>query len=427
MDVIVRFRRAPGAAEQIARHGPRGRRAPAASAVVPLDVRAPSRDAVVAGLAEHADRRVRGHRRARLRRAWTSRAQAAGRAAGRACPRARSRARASRSRVVDSGVAQHPEHPDAGGRRRLRRRPLRAPSSPPPENSVDPNGHGTHVAGIMVGNGSHSHGRPAARASPREASLVSVRVLDGDGQRPDLGRAGRRCSGSWTTRTQYGIRVVNLSLGHPVYEPADADPLVQAVDALWDAGIVVVCSAGNTGRDGHGTISSPCNSRKVITVGALNDRNTAGHLGRHRRHLLVARAHARSTSWPSPTSLAPGNRIVSTARRRARTLDLAVPRAPRRRRPGAALACRSTSRCPGTSMAAPMVAGTAALMLEQDPSLNPGTVKARLMLSARKAARGRPVRHRRRAASTSSAALRATGDGRRRAVAARHPGHARPA
>src|SRR4029453_9565895 len=141
--------------------------------------------------------------------------------------------------------------------------------------SVDPHGHGTHVAGILVGNGTHSADGKLVGIAP-EASLVSVRVLNAAGQ----GTSSSLLAGlQWVLehKDQYGIRVLNLSLGHPVYEPPDVDPLVEAVDELWDAGVVVVCSAGHDGRLAPGTISSPCNSRKVITVGALNDRRTGGY------------------------------------------------------------------------------------------------------------------------------------------------------
>ena len=171
--------------------------------------------------------------------------------------------------VVDSGVALHPDIQTLTAVVDVVGHPT--PHAAPPEDSVDPNGHGTHVAGIMVGNGSHSGGRMAGIAP--EASLVSVRVLDtiGRGMTSDV-LAGLQ----WVLdhKTEYGIRVVNLSLGHPIFEPAAVDPLVEAVDSLWDAGIVVVCSAGNRGRSGHVTITSPCNSRKVITVGATNDSHT---------------------------------------------------------------------------------------------------------------------------------------------------------
>src|SRR5438552_3344923 len=100
-----------------------------------------------------------------------------------------------------------------------------------PLNSIDPNGHGTHVAGILVGTGSHSPDGRLAGIAP-QASLVSVRVLDDQGH----GTSSDVLAGlQWVLdhKDQYGIRVLNLSLGHPIYEPAATDPLVQAVDALW--------------------------------------------------------------------------------------------------------------------------------------------------------------------------------------------------
>jgi serine protease AprX len=252
-------------------------------------------------------------------------------------------------------------------------------------SSVDPHGHGTHVAGIMVGDGTHSANGSLVGIAP-QASLVSVRVLNEAGQ----GTSSSLLAGlQWVLdhKDQYGIRVLNLSLGHPIYEPPDVDPLVQAVEELWDAGIVVVCSAGNDGRLGHGTISSPCNSRKVITVGALNDRKTDD-----RSDDTVAtyssRGPTRFDLVSKPDLLAPGNKIWST-RSPGSTLDVPLP--------GSRIAADPNQpwrldyfELSGTSMAAPMVSGAAALLLEQDPTLNPATVKARLMLSARKAAVGDP-------------------------------------
>jgi serine protease AprX len=283
---------------------------------------------------------------------------------------------------VDSGVAQHPEIQTIVAAVDLvgAYDPTFAPAG-----SIDPNGHGTHVAGIMVGNGSHSDDGRLAGVAP-EASLVSLRVLD------DTGRGSTStmlAALQWVLehKDQYGIRVLNLSLGHPIYEPMDVDPLVQAVDELWDAGVVVVCAAGNSGRDGHGTVTSPCNSRKVITVGALNDRRTPD-LTDDTVTTYSSRGPTRLDLVAKPDLIAPGNRIIST-RSAGSYLDQEFP--------GNRVAGDSSQpgvfehfELSGTSMAAPFVSGAAALMLEQDPSLNPGTVKARLMLTARKAAEGDP-------------------------------------
>jgi serine protease AprX len=297
--------------------------------------------------------------------------------------------------IVDSGVAAHPELPALAASVDFVSVPsavlplgLASPDGlvpNPAPASIDPNGHGTHVAGIMVGNGNHSPDGRFAGVAP-EASLVSVRVLDdvGRGMTSDV-LAGLQ----WVLdhKDQYGIRVLNLSLGHPIFEPADTDPLVQAVDALWDAGIVVVCSAGNDGRSGFGTVTSPCNSRKVITVGALNDKGTTDTTDD-----TIATYSSRGPTVidlvAKPDLVAPGNRIVS-ALAPGSYMDSLFPD---RRVAADPLQPTVQEFCEmsGTSMAAPMVAGTAALMLEQDPSLTNATIKARLMLSARKTGIGHP-------------------------------------
>lgn len=299
--------------------------------------------------------------------------------------------------VVDSGVAAHPEigtliasadfvgtqgqlgMGEPGGFQMLPGDLIAAPQS------IDPNGHGTHVAGIVVGNGTHSGGRYAGVAP--QASLVSVRVLDGEGR----GQTSDVIAGlEWVVANKdaLGIRVLNLSLGHAIHEPAAQDPLVQAVEAVWNAGIVVVCSAGNAGRNGDGTVTSPCNSPKVITVGAVNDRNTADTTD-DGVTTYSSRGPSRFDLLAKPDLLAPGNRIVSL-RAAGSKLDVDFPG--RRveadpEQPGLIEHYEMS----GTSMAAPMVAGAAALLLQQEPWLTPATVKARLMLSARKPATGNPL------------------------------------
>src|SRR5207237_6994351 len=79
------------------------------------------------------------------------------------------------------------------------------------------------------------------------------------------------------------IRIMNLSMGHPVLEPAATDPLVRAVEKAVAAGIIVVTSAGNCGTDaagaeGYAGITSPGNSPAAITVGAINMNETVTRL-----------------------------------------------------------------------------------------------------------------------------------------------------
>ena len=385
MNVIVRFRRSPGAAEKMLVQGLGGG--------VRKQMRASSRwmsvslpASVVARLSEHSivdyvasDEPVA---------ASLDIARQAANEAPVEVPESAFKGAGVTIAVVDSGVAQHPDIQTMMAAVDFVGTPPLQGGVPPmaPENSIDPNGHGTHVAGILVGTGSHSPDGRMAGVAP-QASLISVRVLDGTGR----GLTSDVLAGlQWIldNKTQYGIRVVNLSLGHPVFEPASVDPLVQAVDALWDAGVVVVCSAGNNGRDGYVTISSPCNSRKVITVGAINDHRTAD----------VADDTTTTYSSHGPTAIdlvakpdlvASGNRIVSL-RSPGSYQDLLFPDRRVVADPAEPLVAEYFEMS-GSSMASPIVAGTAALMLEQDPSLNPGTIKARLMMSARKPAVGDPL------------------------------------
>src|SRR5262249_22460536 len=146
-------------------------------------------------------------------------------------------------------------------------------------------GHGSHVAGIIAGNGSQSSASGTRSYTThhfygiaRNANLVSLRVLDelGNGNVSDVVAA---IQWAVNNRVQYNIRVMNLSLGHAPGESYMTDPLCQACEAAWKRGIVVVCAAGNDGRknaiqglaqdnEGYGTaygsINSPGNDPYVI-------------------------------------------------------------------------------------------------------------------------------------------------------------------
>jgi len=298
--------------------------------------------------------------------------------------------------VLDSGIAAHP---DLAGRIAASVDMLAGGASVPPGDAY---GHGTHVAGIVAGSGASSGGR--YRGIAPAARLVSVRVLDASG----AGRTSDVIAGlQWVrqNRAAYGIRVAVLSLGHPVQEPSAVDPLVSAVEALEGAGVVVVCSAGNYGRNGNFTVTSPGTAPSAVTVGALTDWNTYTN-----GDDLVASYSSRGPTLfdhlAKPDLLAPGNRVVSL-RAPGSTLDTQHPElrmdegAGGQQEPVAVGRTAETGvmtrgeahyaapvdyfELSGTSMAAPMVAGAAALMLEARPSLTSDSVKARLMKSAGKA------------------------------------------
>ncbi len=147
----------------------------------------------------------------------------------------------------------------------------------------DQYGHGTHVAGLIAGNGALSKGGQFTRTftgvAPK-AYLLNLRVLDKTGQGTDSAVI-EAIEAAISLQKKYNIRVINLSLGRPIWESYQLDPLCQAAEAAWKAGIVVVVSTGNQGRneslnaEGYGTIEAPGNDSYVITVGAINTKHTA--------------------------------------------------------------------------------------------------------------------------------------------------------
>jgi serine protease AprX len=181
-------------------------------------------------------------------------------------------------------------------------------------------------------------------------------------------------------KSTFGVRIINLSLGRPVFESSEQDPLCRAVEAAWKAGIVVVASAGNAGRDdggrtqGYGTITSPGNDPYVITVGAMKTMGTYG-----REDDQVASYSSKGPTAVDhivkPDIVAPGNRVVSDRGEAGDYLYTTYPQN---------IVSRNYFVLSGTSMAAPVVSGAAALLLEQNGDLTPDQVKARLMKTASK-------------------------------------------
>jgi len=254
-------------------------------------------------------------------------------------------------------------------------------------------GHGTHVSGIIGGNGKDSTCPTCGvtiRGIAPNVSLINLRALDNRGAGSDS-TVIAAIQAAIQLKDTYNIRVLNLSLGRPVYESYTQDPLCQAVEQAWQAGIVVVVSAGNDGRDnsagtsGYGTIEAPGNDPYVITVGAMNSKGTPD------------RADDVMTSYSSkgptaidhivkPDLVAPGNRVVSLQEPGALELQFPGNRVPYGYySSGPSLMASSAYYVlSGTSMATAVVSGAAALILQQDPTLTPDQVKARLMKTAYK-------------------------------------------
>ena len=246
---------------------------------------------------------------------------------------------------------------------------------------TDAFGHGTHVAGIIAGNPAPADGVApdyAGGIAPG-AHLVNVRVLGADGS----GFTSDVIDGiEWVVanRVRYNIRIINLSLGHPVMEACATDPLCEAVNQAVQAGIVVVVAAGNAGKtsDGRailGGISSPANSPYAITVGALNTWGTV-----NRSDDTVATFSSRGPSAydlaVKPDIAAPGTRILSLQADGA-FLPAMYPSIH-----VAGSGNNAYMYLSGTSMAAPMVSGGVALLLQGSPNLSPAQVKFALQNGA---------------------------------------------
>ena len=242
--------------------------------------------------------------------------------------------------LLDSGVYPHEDL----GNRIVYFRDFIANRTEP----YDDYGHGTHIAGILSGNGALSGGKYAGIAP--ESELVVLKVLDenGNGTTETALKALR-----WIkeNHNRYRIRLLNFSIAYlPGVNKRDQRRLLNAVEELWELGIAVVTPSGNLGPSGH-TVSVPGISRKVITVGASDDRDHTrgrrGYSGRGPTDCCIVK----------PEILAPGTGIVSLSNTGGYV---------------------SKS---GTSMAAPVVCGALALALEYDPLLSPLLLKLQLFES----------------------------------------------
>src|SRR5215471_6793129 len=258
-------------------------------------------------------------------------------------------------------------------------------------------GHGTHVAGIIAGNGtSSSCGNCSTTYSgiAPNATIINLRVLDTNGSATDS-TVIAAIQQAIALKNQYNIRVINLSLGRGVFESYTLDPLDQAVEQAWNAGIVVVVAAGNYGRDnsnnnnGYGTITAPGNDPYVITVGAMRDMGTYS-IADDVIATYSSKGPTMDNQVVKPDLVAPGNLIVADL---ASTSDTMYSQYPNNLVPVSTYVSSNTSnisstyyQLSGTSMAAPVVSGTAALLIQQNPSMTPDQVKARLMLTANKTA-----------------------------------------
>ncbi|MCL2576308.1 MAG: S8 family serine peptidase [Defluviitaleaceae bacterium] len=193
------------------------------------------------------------------------------------------------------------------------------------------------------------------------ANIVSVKVLDEAGR----GTSGDALAGiQWIidNAAKYNIRVANLSIG--TADTGSSDLLVQAVEAAWDMGIVMVVAAGNNGPNSS-TITSPGTSKKVITVGAMDDENCEDAAGQPMRHF--SGRGPTSECIVKPDILAAGCNVVAAL---TNSREISAQRLRGLKRVGEHYVKMS-----GTSMASPAVAGAISLLLARRPNMTPNEVK----------------------------------------------------
>ncbi|NLJ58511.1 MAG: S8 family peptidase [Tissierellia bacterium] len=248
--------------------------------------------------------------------------------------------------IIDTGIAPHgdliyPTNRIVGFKDFVNNKP----------KYYDDNGHGTHCAGILAGSGYASKGK--YRGIAPEANILAIKVLDenGNGNTSDI-----LSTVQWIIENKevYKTRIVNFSLGAIAQYRERRDPLVKAANKAIESGLIVIAAVGNSGPM-RNTILSPATGRYVISVGALDDRNSTSVYDE-----TIADFSSRGPTLDrirKPDLIAPGVDIVSLSNKNL----------------------TGYTNLSGTSMSAPMVSGAAALLLNENPNYNHFDIKKKLL------------------------------------------------
>ena len=274
--------------------------------------------------------------------------------------------------IMDSGLWEHDQLAlDTHGKPRIIGR-YDAITDIAGKETFDESGHGTHMASVATNSGAVTHNGEATgtfKGIAPDATLVIVKALDvrGQGDFLDLVRGVQ-----WVVdnREKYDIKVLNLSIAARPRWPYWQDPLNQAVMRAWASGIAVVAAAGNEGPDAM-TIGSPGNLPYIITVGAITDSWTLATRSDDYIPDFSSRGPTPS-GHIKPDIVAPGGHITGITRPGS-TLTQQHPNF---------LLSTGEFVMTGSSQAAAVVSGIAALLLQLEPDLTPDDIKCKLVSSA---------------------------------------------
>lgn len=264
--------------------------------------------------------------------------------------------------VVDTGITNAIEDFQEGGTSRVLADVVVNANASGPDDGY---GHGTHVAGIVGGNGAGLSNTKYIGIAPG-VNLVDVKISDEEGN-ATLADVIFALEWIYENKDRYNIRVVNLSLHSSVAQSYLVDPLDAAVEFLWFNGILVVVAAGNLGDAPDAVSYPPANDPFVLTVGASDDMGTQDTADD-----VLAPWSSRGVTqdgFPKPEVVAPGRNIVSTID----TTSVLAQTYPER------IVDEKYFRLSGTSMAAGVMSGVAALVFEARPQWGPNEVKCTLI------------------------------------------------
>lgn len=269
--------------------------------------------------------------------------------------------------VIDSGIDKAEDFAEKTSGKSASRVIRQMSISPNSQTVNDVYGHGTHVAGIVGGNGKASGGDYVGLAP--KVDLFSIKISDEQGMAFESDTVWAM---QWVLNNKdyFNIRVVNLSIRSTVPQSYHTSPLDAAAEILWFNGLVVVAAAGNEGP--NAVDYSPANDPFVITVGATDEQQTADPSDD-----FIADYSAYGVTmdgFVKPDIVAPGQDIVSVLSANSNWDAEHTDRLENG---------NDYIRLSGTSMSAPMVVGASVLLLEDEPYLTPDQVKYRLMTTGR--------------------------------------------